>query len=104
MKGTVQYSQTDNTLVIVLPRNPLLEGDPPTDLNANYPTDKNVQKDSGFENRKQAEIPGSPIASSTPTASLTVHKASAISKEESARILYVESPEKIFILRISRNR
>ena len=103
-KGSVQYSQADNALVIVLPRNPLQEGDPPTDLNANYPTDKNVQKDvSGFENRKQVEIPGSPIAYSTPTASLAAHKSSLMSKEESARILFVESPEKIFVLRKNRN-
>ena len=107
-KGSIQYSQDENSLVIVLPRNPFHEEDPQTDMNAYYPMAKIVKKGVDVnENHKLVNIPCSPVASSTPSASIIEsenekRKSSAVSQEESAQILFVESPDKIFIRRKSR--
>ena len=104
-KGSIQHSQAKNSLVIILPRNPFHEEDPQKDLNANYPAAK--VDVSVNENHKLVINLCSPIASSTPTASITEsdiekQKSSALTKEESAQILFVESPDKIYIRRKSR--
>ena len=108
-KGSIQHSQAENSLVIVLPRNSFHVEDPQMDLNANYPTAENVKKEVSLnENHEFVNILCSPVASSTPAASITEteiekHKSSAdaVSKEESAQILFVESPDKIYIRRKS---
>ena len=110
-KGSVQYSQPENALLIILPRISFHKADPPLlDLNANYPAIMKIEEDTSVKqtNPMAVNIPCSPVASSTPTASITEseiekHKSSAISKEESVRILFVESPDKIYFRRKSRD-